>query len=90
MDEDRMKDCENVSGCAACEFATSYAAAPLRPRSDAFPNAQAASTGFRRSCRIFLSGGKSSIRKVVFEKMAPTDTLFIDKSSKASDDEDFK
>ncbi|KAI5476600.1 Ras-related GTP-binding protein C [Pseudohyphozyma bogoriensis] len=34
------------------------------------------------------SGGKSSIRKVVFEKMAPNDTLFIEKGIKGEDDED--
>ncbi|KAM0791757.1 hypothetical protein ACM66B_004024 [Microbotryomycetes sp. NB124-2] len=32
------------------------------------------------------SGGKSSIRKVVFERMAPNDTLFIEKTAKSTAD----
>ncbi|GAA5915830.1 Gtr2p [Sporobolomyces salmoneus] len=42
----------------------------------------------RRKPRVLLmgprSGGKSSIRKVVFEGMAPSDTLFIEKTKKTS------
>ncbi|GAA5975608.1 hypothetical protein JCM5350_002667 [Sporobolomyces pararoseus] len=42
----------------------------------------------RRKPRVLLmgprSGGKSSIRKVVFEGMAPSDTLFIEKTKKSS------
>ncbi|GAA5830552.1 hypothetical protein JCM5353_002908 [Sporobolomyces roseus] len=41
----------------------------------------------RRKPRVLLmgprSGGKSSIRKVVFEGMAPSDTLFIEKTKKS-------
>lgn len=33
------------------------------------------------------SGGKSSIRKVVFERMAPNDTLFIEKTAKSTADD---
>lgn len=33
------------------------------------------------------SGGKSSIRKVVFEGMAPSDTLFIEKTKKSSSED---
>lgn len=33
------------------------------------------------------SGGKSSIRKVVFEGMAPSDTLFIERTNKSSTDD---
>jgi hypothetical protein len=37
---------------------------------------------------LFLpSAGKSSIRKVVFERMAPSDTLFIEKTAKSSSDD---
>lgn len=32
-------------------------------------------------------GGKSSIRKVVFERMAPNDTLFIEKTAKSTADD---
>ncbi|GAA5973234.1 hypothetical protein JCM11641_006337 [Rhodosporidiobolus odoratus] len=45
----------------------------------------------RRKPRVLLmgprSGGKSSIRKVVFEGMAPSDTLFIEKTAKSSSDD---
>ncbi|POY76333.1 hypothetical protein BMF94_0529 [Rhodotorula taiwanensis] len=45
----------------------------------------------RRKPRVLLmgprSGGKSSIRKVVFEGMAPSDTLFIEKTNKSSPDD---
>ncbi|KAK4336049.1 GTP-binding protein GTR2 [Rhodotorula toruloides] len=45
----------------------------------------------RRLPRVLLmgprSGGKSSIRKVVFEGMAPNDTLFIEKTNKSSSDD---
>ncbi|GAA5892353.1 hypothetical protein JCM6882_003648 [Rhodosporidiobolus microsporus] len=45
----------------------------------------------RRKPRVLLmgprSGGKSSIRKVVFEGMAPSDTLFIEKTNKSSSDD---
>ncbi|GAA5837228.1 hypothetical protein JCM11251_004940 [Rhodosporidiobolus azoricus] len=45
----------------------------------------------RRKPRVLLmgprSGGKSSIRKVVFEGMAPNDTLFIEKTNKSSSDD---
>lgn len=35
------------------------------------------------SLLIANSGGKTSIRKVVFEGMAPSDTLFIEKTAKS-------
>ncbi|GAA6058777.1 hypothetical protein JCM10212_001893 [Sporobolomyces blumeae] len=45
----------------------------------------------RRKPRVLLmgprSGGKSSIRKVVFEGMAPSDTLFIEKTKKSSSED---
>ncbi|GAA6023630.1 hypothetical protein JCM10207_005092 [Rhodosporidiobolus poonsookiae] len=45
----------------------------------------------RRKPRVLLmgprSGGKSSIRKVVFEGMAPSDTLFIEKTAKSTSDD---
>ncbi|GAA5882200.1 hypothetical protein JCM1840_000747 [Sporobolomyces johnsonii] len=45
----------------------------------------------RKKPRVLLmgprSGGKSSIRKVVFEGMAPSDTLFIEKTAKSSSDD---
>ncbi|GAA5934872.1 Gtr2p [Sporobolomyces koalae] len=45
----------------------------------------------RRKPRVLLmgprSGGKSSIRKVVFEGMAPNDTLFIEKTKKSSSED---
>ncbi|GAA5820897.1 hypothetical protein JCM3770_004857 [Rhodotorula araucariae] len=45
----------------------------------------------RRKPRVLLmgprSGGKSSIRKVVFEGMAPSDTLFIERTNKSSSDD---
>ncbi|GAA5944774.1 hypothetical protein JCM1841_001887 [Sporobolomyces salmonicolor] len=45
----------------------------------------------RKKPRVLLmgprSGGKSSIRKVVFEGMAPNDTLFIEKTAKSSSDD---
>lgn len=45
----------------------------------------------RRKPKVLLMGprsaGKSSIRKVVFEGMAPSDTLFIEKTNKSSPDD---
>ncbi|KWU45083.1 hypothetical protein RHOSPDRAFT_33331 [Rhodotorula sp. JG-1b] len=47
--------------------------------------------GGRRKPKVLLMGprsaGKSSIRKVVFEGMAPSDTLFIEKTNKSSPDD---
>ncbi|CEQ41616.1 SPOSA6832_03356, partial [Sporobolomyces salmonicolor] len=43
-------------------------------------------TGRTLICEL-RSGGKSSIRKVVFEGMAPNDTLFIEKTAKSSSDD---
>ena len=38
------------------------------------------------SRRFGRSGGKSSIKKVVFERLAPNDTLFIEKTKTTTDD----
>ncbi|GAA5862469.1 hypothetical protein JCM3774_002528 [Rhodotorula dairenensis] len=59
-------------------------------RGEAADLAQGGDAG-RRKPKVLLmgprSGGKSSIRKVVFEGMAPSDTLFIEKSNKSSPDD---